>query len=547
MKNEVYTEEITNFSGRLTRTKNGTLNSGYAKFSSSFGYDPFSKPGQLTWLETAVDITGGVITDMILCGKPRVESGVTFIYALGHTGRLYKIQPNNNANPNLDSVTLLATLSAGSPTFNYGASMEFFTTIAGTEQIWIGHDKGMNYITFNGATENNLSTNTNVTQNRYRPLCVFQGKLYYGNGNNLGTIDSTGTNVAPVVSSHYEQLSPGLPITTYITDLDVSPDGNYLAITTSQTQNENIATVLSDVQAASTSTGVIYLWNGSDLGVTAFTTIPSNQVTAMQTFLSTNSFFANDTFGSSLNDGTSKVLTLSNSKSPFANSTLSNGNFISWMSPELNSAGTGIVGGMYYYGHLDEVSPKGLWRVLRYSSGLAGGFVYQTPFNMLITNKYNTVNTGITAVTTPGLGKHYFSAYEINSGHSATDVFAFRRFLMTPTGSGTPQAGVYETQNQLYSKRISIAEVRVYTEPTASNNGFQLDIIGSDGNVVTNGSFTYTYSAGTDITLLQGALERINFVPSILDVYSYGIRVTNTGSTNMVINKIEVDWCYAGK
>lgn len=544
---KVQTLEITNFGGRLSRIKNGTLNSGYAKFSTSFGYDPFSKPGQLTWLETAVDITGGVVTDLILCAKPRVEGGITFIYAVGHTGRLYKIQPNSNGNPNLDSVTLLTTISAGSPTFNFGASMDFFIGQDTVQKIWVSTDKGMNYMNFDGTGENNLSNSAYVTQNVFHPIIQFQGKMYYGNQNNLGCIDSTGTNVAPIVNSHYEVLSPGLSTETYITDLDVSPDGNYMYITSSQTPNENIMTVLDDVQAAATSTGVVYKWNGTDTGITAFTTVPSNQLTAMQTFLTTNSFFSNDTFGASLNDGTNKILTLSNNKSPFTNATLANGNFLSWISPELNGAGTGIVGGMYYYGHLDEVSPKGLWRVLRYTSGLSAGFIYQTPFNLLINNKYTTVNNGITAVSPSAYGKHYISMYEINSGHSGTDVFSFRRFLMTPAGTGTPQLGVYETQNQLFAKRISTAEIRLYVEPAVAGNGFQMDVIGSDGNLVPNGTFTYSYSAGTDITLLQGAIERINFNTNMKNLYSFAIRITNTGTTNMVINKIEVDWQYSGK
>ena len=47
------TIEITNFQGRLTRILNGELNSGFAKFTTSFGYDPFSKPMNLTWAEVA--------------------------------------------------------------------------------------------------------------------------------------------------------------------------------------------------------------------------------------------------------------------------------------------------------------------------------------------------------------------------------------------------------------------------------------------------------------------------------------------------------------
>lgn len=67
-KPEVETIEITNFGGRLTRILNGEMNSGFSKFANSFGYDPFSKPMNLTWFEQPVDITGP-ITDLIVAAK----------------------------------------------------------------------------------------------------------------------------------------------------------------------------------------------------------------------------------------------------------------------------------------------------------------------------------------------------------------------------------------------------------------------------------------------------------------------------------------------
>jgi hypothetical protein len=540
------TIELTNFEGALTRKKNGQINSGLAKFSTSFGYDPFSKPGQLTWLESPVDITGSQITDLIVAAKPRYEaaSSSLFIYAIGSSGRLYKITPNSISNPNLDTASVLGTLPNAS--FNFGGSMDFYGS---TEKIYIGQDDRVQSVNFDGSSPTTVGTVADYSANRYRPMMQFIGKLIFGNGNNIGAIDSTGTVVSSIVGSHYEHLSPGLPPETYVTDLDVSPDGNYLFITTSGITNEGIATVSNDRQAAAASNGNIYKWNGSDLGITAQTIIPSYAVTALQTFLDNNVFFSNDSFGTSLSSGSQKKITLPNNKSPFANSTLVNGNFVSWIAPELNTAGTGLNASMYYYGNLDDENPKGMWRVMRYSTALANGFVYQTPVNLMTNNKYSTVNNAVNAVSTLGYGKHYFSTFEVNSSNTtvSSTTAKFYRFCITPTGSGAPQLGVWESQNQLFGKRISVSEIRVYTEPTAASNGFQLDIIGSDGNVVTNGTFTYTYAAGTDITLLQGALERINFNVDIKNLYSMGIRVTNTGTTNMIINKIEVDWVYSGK
>ncbi len=80
------TKIIDNFNGVLTRNNYGDLNSGYVKLQTSFGYDPFVKPGQLSWCEAPVQIdpTYSVLTDLIMDGKERVESGIVYLYCLQH-------------------------------------------------------------------------------------------------------------------------------------------------------------------------------------------------------------------------------------------------------------------------------------------------------------------------------------------------------------------------------------------------------------------------------------------------------------------------------
>lgn len=529
---------ITDFSGRLTRILNGDLNSGFAKFSSSFGYDPFTKPMNLTWLETPVDISSPNVTDLVLAGKQRFEGGTLYIYAIGSSGRLYKIQPNSAANPNLDSASLIGALANNS--MQFGASMEFF---GATQKIYIGQDDRVNSVNFDGSGEATVGTPASVIGNSYRPLLQFVGGLVFGNSNNIGFIDSTNT-----VQS-YAKLSPGLPSETFITDLDVSPDGTYLYITTSGVANENITTVASDRQNASASDGNVFFWNGTDDGVTAVKSVPSYAVTSLHTYLGNNILFANDALGAGLNNGTAKLITLNGNKSSLPNANVANGNFLTWVVPEVSPDGTTLNASLYYYGNLDSENPSGLWRVMRYTSQLAAGFVYQNPFNIFTNNKYVTVNNAVNALITLGYGKHYFSSFEVNTGNtgvSPTTAHLYR-FLITPSGTGTPQAGVYETQTQLFSKRIGLSQVRVYTEPTVSGNSFQLDIIGSDGLPVTNGTFTYAFTPGTDETKLQGALERINFNPNMQTIYALGVRLTNLGTTNMTIKKVEIDWNFEGK
>lgn len=117
------TKVINNFNGKLTRYSDGDSNSGLCKYNTTFGNDPFTNPGNLTWFEqpTQIDSGGSVITDLIMAARPRLESGITYVYAIGHTGRLYKIQVNQPSgyNPNLDTPVLLTTLTSNSPTFKY--------------------------------------------------------------------------------------------------------------------------------------------------------------------------------------------------------------------------------------------------------------------------------------------------------------------------------------------------------------------------------------------------------------------------------------------
>src|SRR3990167_378748 len=211
---------IDNFQGRLTRYADGDITSGYAKYTKTFGNDPLSNPGNLTWFEapTRIDPNESVITDLIMASKARLESGITYVYAIGHTGRLYKIQVNDPTtyNPNYDNPVLLTTLTSNSPTFKYGASIQFY---GATERIYIGHDVGVTRIDFNGANETFVGVAGSYTANVPRPSINFLGKLYFGNGTNLVEIDST------ELVTDYTKLDPGFPSGTQVRDIDVSPNG----------------------------------------------------------------------------------------------------------------------------------------------------------------------------------------------------------------------------------------------------------------------------------------------------------------------------------
>lgn len=552
----VKTIAITNFGGRLSRIVNGNLNSGFSKFATSWGYDPFSKPMNLTWLERPSSVVG--ISDLIMVAKNRFESNQGFVYMVGEgASKVYKIQPNSITSPNLDSVIGIGSVATQS--YAFGASVEFFGT---PERMFVGGDSRVVSIPISSiATFGGEIPTGNANQylaNTPRPLKSFQGKLVFGNGPTIGVIDNTNTVTSSIIGlsvgasgatqNLYSQISPSFSPETIVQDLDVSPDYNYLLMSVSDNAGENLGTVSSDRQLAAETDSTVAKWNGVDQGITAALSIPSLSLSSLQTYLQNNITFSNDSFGMSLGDGVTKILNLPNNKAPFRNATGVNGNFVFWANVEVVNSTT-MVASLYYFGHLDQENPSGLYRLMRYSTALANGFVYGVPVTALVNNKYSTVNTAVTSVVSLGYGKHYFSTFEINNSNATISATTAKlhRFLVTPTGTGTSQAGVYETQTQLFSKRIGISQIRVYTEPTAANNGFQIDLIGSDDISITGGTFTYTFAAGSDETKLLGALERVNFNPSMKATFALGVRVTNTGSANMTIKKIEIDYIEEGK
>ena len=114
-KSEVQTIVIDNFSGALTRIINGPMNSGLARYETSYGYNPFIEPHNLTWLPSISDITGSM-SGVPCSGQTRVESGVLYLYLITDGGNVYKVNTDD------DSFSLLVALSTGTPTWNYGAS-----------------------------------------------------------------------------------------------------------------------------------------------------------------------------------------------------------------------------------------------------------------------------------------------------------------------------------------------------------------------------------------------------------------------------------------
>ena len=707
---------IDNFQGRLTRYKEGDINSGFAKYNTTFGNDPFTNPGNLTWFEQPIriDPDASVITDIIMAQKVRLESGITYVYAVGHTGRFYKIQVNDPStfNPNYDNPVLLTTLTASSPTFKYGASIQFF---GATEKVYIGHDVGVTSVNFDGTGEAFIgATGANQwVQNVPRMSVNFTGILYWTNGTNIAAIDSTAT------VTNYQRLSPGFPVGTQARDIDVNGEGNYVYIVVARVPQPDMTVTTQDTNSLSSGDSYFIGWNGTDPGYTTYNPFNSYSINAHLSYGQNSALMGYDLGGAAIYQGSTKMVSLPLSNCPVPQALFSISNLLGFAAPE--QAEGVLTSTILVYGAYDQEIPLGLYRFFRNDtleesstaatlpgsgtnvtgigdaawdnpsritaddgsfseSGLAGGGAAVDYIVSLVksdgiistTNKassivwtenptlsvgtyggssdlwgevwtaddINSSNFGAVLVAgtlggsdytnylkgsdfgfaipvdstikgieltiernydvfrfpdpepgDPSIGprvdyfkitvyyanpavqpnaiqipscqvvsnllfgsslagyddniigsaKLYFSSFEATQ--SGLDQYRFYKFTTFPTGDGTTIQGVYETQNQFFSKKVEIKEVRVYCDPLLANNSLTVDLIGSSGNPMDEGSKTFTVGQN-DIALGQDYLW---YTPSCAPTYSVGVRVTNLGSVNNVINKIEIDYTGGGQ
>lgn len=524
------TLEIANFSGSLTRHLNGAVNSGLAKYATSHSYDPYSKPANLTWQETPIrmDSLGtSSITGLVVAGKERLESGLSYVYAVDHTAKLYKIQVNNSTNANVDNASVIGTLSSQSPTFTRGGSMDFFGS---TQMIYIGHDKGVSKINFDGSGEAFVGSTSSIVASVPRPLQQFAGKLYFGNGTNIGEIDSTATITS------YNKLSPAFPVNTQVRDLDLTTDGNYMEMVVTEAPLGDITSTSADTGDIPHSNSYVIKWNGTDMGYTALTTFNGYTLTSNNIFGSHAFKFGYDLPGAALYNDNEKVISPIFARSPLPNAASSTGNILGWFVPEF--MGGFLKASIFIYGNLDGSFSSNEWRrqTLMSASGTETD-VLKIPFCILTSNlSFGATSNGYTAGIY-GAGKTYFSTLENATGTPSSAVYKFYKWFNVPTGSGTPVLGVYETQTQLFSEKIAIKEVRIYTEPLVANNAFTIAFIGSDGLVISNSSKTFT--VGTNATAGDD-IER--YAPDMAQTYALGVRITNAGTVNMTFKKVEIDY-----
>ncbi len=535
----VKTLVVDNFRGGLTIYQYGDINSGRGYAQTNSGQNPFVKPGQLTWAQVPVQIDedSAVITDLILDGEERIENGIIYVYAIGHTGRLYKIQSNDPTtyNPNYDNPVLLATLSIESPTFTRGGYIEFY---GATEKIYIGHDKGVTSINFDGTGEAFVGALGSWTQDVPRVMQEFIGKLYVANGSNLAEIDSTATVTT------YTKLTPGFPDNSQVRDLDLTQDGNYLESVVTRLPLEDITSPAQSINNSASTESHIFQWNGIDQGYTAFNTYPSFSLTANTMFQKYQYVFGTDQYGAALYDSGEKILGFAEYVSPLPNAVASTGNMVNWMSPVyyLNV----LEADFESWGNLDfEVGHPGWWDLFFLNAKPPETDIVRTPFVIPVSN----AGLGASSNSYPGnvfsTSKIYFSTLET----SGTPTTAYRFYKWSATTSpdiAQPDAlpfAIYQTQSQMFSKRIKVREVRIYSEPWVANNSFEIAMIGAAGTPITGGTRIFDTADGT---LTVGA-DYVWYNPEMENTYALGFYIMNLGTANHVINKVEIDYAPGGE
>jgi len=139
-------------------------------------------------------------------------------------------------------------------------------------------------------------------------------------------------------------------------------------------------------------------------------------------------------------------------------------------------------------------------------------------------------NTGIGASSNGyannqfGTSKIYFSTLETSD--SPTTAYRLYKWKLNSSigiseGDSLVDA-LYQTQTQLFSKKVKIGEVRIYGEPWVANNSFQIDLIGSGGTPITGASKTFT--AGTNLTIGD---DFAWYTPDSAPTYAIGLMITN--------------------
>ena len=358
-----------NFKGNMTRTVTGALDSGKCLTRTSFGYHPWSNPGCIAFLDSQTDITG-IISDAIIAQQLRVENGISYVYAIGHTGKLYKVQVNDPVTKNIayDTVSLITTLTTAT-SFTMGGSMIFF---GDTVQIYIGHDAGVSSVNFDGTGEKLIGDATQWQSNVPRQGRIFFSKSYWTNGNNVATINSKG------IVETYSSIN-SIPTDQIFKCIEPDDTGSNLILISSNVPNNSLVATGPNITATYGGFSYIYKYDARQNAMKSINKVYYDQTAAL-TSGDKEFIWGYDVPGGSMIDlaqGFNKLVsgtgTYLVAQAPTANSVASSGNLVGWGTVEpypSTSASNAQGASVYIYGKLDVDEPDQIYaRLINFPSG----------------------------------------------------------------------------------------------------------------------------------------------------------------------------------
>lgn len=316
-----------------------------------------------------------------------------------------------------------------------------------------------------------------------------------------------------------------------------------MQIVVSRLAQGDITTSTQDLTIISNIDSRIVYWNGIDQGATAQTRYPLTNLTANTVFGQSQYVFGVDLRGPQFFNPISRISSGgfggNFAESPFPNAINSDGEMVSFATTLYFDGHTEL--SHCVFGPFDSYLGTGYWAPMGMTATGDETDIIHVPYFQQISNFLQGLSSNGYADNTYGTSKIYFSTLETSA--TPTTKYRFYKWSPVPRTTGIASSyNTYQTQNQLFSKKVIINEVRIYGDPWVENNAFQIDLIGSGGVVMNNG--TQTFTAGTNLTVGD---DFAWWNPDVAPTYTLGLRITNTGTANNIITKIEIDYTEGGK
>jgi len=532
---------IDNFSGEITPDMIGSLNSGQSPIALvPYGKLPFGrykKKGlQFTPVASSIGTFSGTAA---ITSSIRAFTTNPIVCGVDTEGALYNILVANVSAPTPDAETIVKYKNSVGVR-HYGGDMYYD---AGAQILVISTDGGAYYsssnplvnptdnptaATFTGVTGSTALTVSDVP----RPMAFFLGNLYIADGNNLRHISPSGgyqSFVTPATGN--SDLNPTLPPGWIIRDMKVSPDGTYLIIIASPrtSTNDFLITGGQQPQFQPLDSVVVY-WNGSDVGYTSLQYFKGLNLTAIGVSSTNAVLFGKDIDGTGIFDFTGNRIA-------FIDDVSENGENVDFRSYPPLPFSIDAIGkkfffqfqmGPYLYIYMFDLVTQKLISLaidtLPQTGSVVGGLV-------IASLAANSVVSGDWALTTKS--KLYYFYKDLTNATAHGNFFHLANY-------GDNVQGLYPTQFQEFERKIRPIAIRVYTYPTATGNSFIVRLLDLQLNNLFNQ--TYTYSAGGNQTLAQGALTKIEWPVKTKATGSLALEILPNASTPLFIEKVEIDY-----